>query len=480
MPHQPSNPNLQPDYWRSQVESIFQAGVDAVDPARLVENAVIQDHLNDKETRGFVVVGAGKAGAAMAQGLARGLAKLANHDPKDHSGPAKFPCRGLVLVPKGSECQLGDIEVRAVRPSASNLPTPAAHNGTLELLRIVQTKKPGERIIVLLSGGASALTPAPVDKITLEEKLETTKLLGQSGATINQLNGVRKHLSLFKGGGLLKAIGHHADSPAVLTYILSDVVGDPLDVIGSGPTVADESCFADCIADCQKLGVWDRLPRAVRDHLAKGAQTPSLETLKSTPYWAINRVLGSNRIALEACAVRAKQLGMRVLNLGSFFEGDALSLANFHTDLIRGLLADPNHFTPVDGNTLTASPLCLLSGGEATMRLCPNPGPGGRNQAFALEMLLRLREKDSGKICLLSAGTDGEDGPTTAAGGWVDQQAKEKLTLWMKEHPAEAKIGLASQSSFTLLSHANALFSPGPSGTNVMDVRVGVLIPENL
>jgi len=114
------------------------------------------------------------------------------------------------------------------------------------------------------------------------------------------------------------------------------------------------------------------------------------------------------------------------------------------------------------------------------MRLCPNPGPGGRNQAFALEMLLRLRENEVRRICLLSAGTDGEDGPTTAAGGWVDTEAKENLTRWSEANPVEAKIGMDSQSSFTLLGHAKALFRPGPTGTNVMDVRIGVLIPENL
>lgn len=470
MPHLESKFPLHPDSWRSKVESIFRAGVEAVDPAKLVKNAVQKDLMEDKGSKGILVLGAGKAGAAMARGLVRGLAEL----------PIRFPCRGLVLVPQGSECQLDDIEVRAVRPAASNLPTPEAHKGTLELLKLAKSKKPGERVVMLLSGGASALTPAPVDGITLEEKLQATKILGQAGATINQLNGVRKHLSLFKGGGLLKAIGPQPDSARVLTYILSDVVGDPLDVIGSGPTVADEHHFADCVADCQKLGVWESLPESVRNHLLAGEKDHALETLKSTPHWINNLVLGSNRIALEACKAKAIGLGMNVLCLGSYFEGDAVALAGFHTDLIRGLLADPNTFTHGDGPTTGIRPLCLLSGGEATMRLCPNPGPGGRNQAFALEMLLRLREKEVRRICLLSAGTDGEDGPTTAAGGWVDTEAKENLTRWSEANPVDAKIGMDSQSSFTLLGHAKALFRPGPTGTNVMDVRIGVLIPENL
>ena len=456
--------------WRSTVESIFRAGVEAVDPAKLVEEAILKDLAGNKATKKIVVLGAGKAGSAMARGLVRALERE----------PGKVGCRGLVLVPQGSECQLNGIEVRAVRPAASNLPTPEAHKGTLELLELAKSIQSGERVVMLLSGGASALTPAPVPGITLEEKLQTTKILARAGATINQLNGVRKHLSLFKGGGLLKAIGPQPDSAPVLTYILSDVVGDPLDVIGSGPTVADEHQFADCVADCQQLGVWDALPESVRNHLLSGEKDPSLETLKSTPPWVKNLVLGSNRIALEACKAKATQLGMDVLSLGSCFEGDAVALAGFHTDLIRGLLADPNTFSRGDVPGSQPRPICLLSGGETTMRLCPNPGPGGRNQAFALEMLLRLKENETRRICLLSAGTDGEDGPTSAAGGWVDLAAQGNLNRWISKHSTEAKIGMDSQASFTLLGHAHALFSPGPTGTNVMDVRIGVLIPENL
>ncbi len=446
---------------RSNLEAIFQAGLVAVDPQKLVKNAAIRDLLGPRPPKGVLVLGAGKAGASMARGLTEALF-------------GHLSCRGLVLVPAGSEGNFGKVEVRAVRPAASNLPTQKALDGTLELMQLAATVNPWEQVVVLLSGGASALTPAPVAGVTLEEKLQTTKLLANAGASIHQLNGVRKHLSRFKGGGLLQAFEPTPPPFSLLTYILSDVVGDPLEVIGSGPTVADPSTFAQCIADCQKLGVWELLPQTVLKYLGQGDSKQ--ETLKQTPPWAINEILGSNRIALEACASKAHEMGWETINLGSAFEGDTLALASGHLEILRNIRQ--RSFPGI--SQTNQRPICLLSGGETTMRLVANPGPGGRNQAFALELLLSLGQAEVNHLCLLSAGTDGEDGPTSAAGAWVDEQAWQSLKGWSNDHPREAERLLSTQSSNLLLGHAHALFAPGPTGTNVMDLRLGVILQKSL
>ncbi len=446
---------------REVIEWIFQAGIDAVDPQKLVKNAITRDLLGPNQPQGVVVLGAGKAGAKMARGLVEGLW-------------GKVPCRGLVLVPSGMEGLFGNVEVRAVRPGASNLPTQKALEGTQSLLDLARGVNPMEQVVVLLSGGASALTPAPVFGITLEEKIQTTSLLASAGASIQQLNGVRKHLSQFKGGGLLQEFCPAPPQFPLIAYILSDVVGDPVEVIGSGPTVADSSTFAQCISDCQSLGVWDQLPKAVQDYLGKG--NFKNETLKQTPPWVNNQILGSNKIALEACSQKARSLGFKTIQLGSGFEGDSLALARDHLEIIRSIRQ-----RSIEGNFKAGTrPICILSGGETTMRLVTHPGPGGRNQAFALELLLALGCEEVKRLCLLSAGTDGEDGPTTAAGGWVDAMAWQKLHDWVDRNPQKAEQLLASQSNHQLLEYAGALFSPGPTGTNVMDVRLGVFLQESL
>ena len=446
---------------RTVLTGIFQAGLDAVDPQKLVKNAVIRDLLGSRQPKGVLVLGAGKAGAGMARGLVEALG-------------GQISCRGLVLVPTGSEANFGNVEVRAVRPAASNLPTQKAFEATLELMNLAQTVNPWEQVVVLLSGGASALTPAPVAGVTLEEKIQTTTVLANAGASIHQLNGVRKHLSRFKGGGLLQAFNPNPPLFPILGYLLSDVVGDPMEVIGSGPTVADPSTFAQCIEDCQKLGVWEQLPLAVQKYLGQG--NSKRETLKQTPAWAENKILGSNKIALESCAKMARSLGLETILLGSNFEGDTNALAQIHLEIFRSIRQRTFEGVP----KTNTRPICLLSGGETTMRLVPHPGPGGRNQAFALELLLGLGRDEVNNLCLLSAGTDGEDGPTNSAGGWVDGLAWEKLHEWRKGHPMESQNLLATQSNNLLLGHAQALFAPGPTGTNVMDVRIGVILQESL
>jgi len=455
---------------REAAAAIWQAGVAAVDPRLLVRDFA-RGHLAPayecESVESVLVLGAGKAGRAMVEGLQEGL-------------PPHMTQRGLVLVPQGGEGQFGQVEVRAVRPAGINLPTAEAMRGTLAMLDLAAACQAHERIVVLVSGGGSAITPAPVAGVTLEEKIATTRLLAQAGADIVQLNTVRKHLSRFKGGGLIARIGQsplgiearNAGShpvgqtvPKVSALIISDVVGDPLETIGSGPTVADPSTFADSVACGRDLGVWDKLPESVRRYLERGLRGESNETLKSLPGWVENAVLGSNRIALSAAQSEARKRGWKTLNLGSFFEGDTRALAAFHLALIRSIRrGEPQE-----------PPLCLLSGGETTVKLGPDPRPGGRNQEFALTLLRQLHPDEAGGLCLLAAGTDGEDGPTNAAGGFVDAQAK---AIWQRRWGQDRPRMQARVDCFdnhALLGELDALFSPGATGTNVMDLRVALI-----
>lgn len=446
---------------RDEAAAIWSAGVAAVDPGKLVRDhsqTSLASRLMEEKVEEVLVLGAGKAGQAMARGLREGL-------------PRSIRLKGLVLVPEGGQCQVDGVEVRAVRPPGANLPTPLAMAGTLEMLGLATRALPGQRVVALVSGGASAMTPAPVDGITLEDKLTTTQVLSRSGADIHQLNTVRKHLSRFKGGGLAAAVarsplgGLSAMGSRLFALIISDVVGDPLEVIGSGPTVADPSTFADCLDICQTLGVWQELPASVRTHLEKGFSQPVQETLKVMPTWVENSLLGSNRHALQTAADFARGKGWPVLNLGPFFEGDTRSLAAFHLALFRSIRQGLPQSPPV----------CVLSGGETTVKLGPNPGPGGRNQEFALSLLRTLKKEETSGFSLLAAGTDGEDGPTPAAGGFVDTQAWDALDRFKRSDPASFHSLLAHDENHAILKECQALFQPGPTGTNVMDLRVGLL-----
>lgn len=446
---------------RSEAIAIWKAGVVAVDPVRLVrefaQTQLVPSFAKEKINK-VLVVGAGKAGFAMAQGLKEGL-------------PPSVDQRGLVLVPQGSAGQLGNVEVRAVRSAGVNLPTPEAMQGTLEILDLAANCPKNERIVVLVSGGGSALTPAPVSEISLEEKLQTTRILSQAGADIVQLNTVRKHLSRFKGGGFISQVTRsplaqlRGAAPRVYSLIISDVIGDPLDVISSGPTVDDPSTFADSITICKSLGVWEELPPRVKKYLSSQFGKSDKETLKQIPRWVQNTVLGSNRVALMASQIEAEKRGWPVLNLGSFFDGDTRALSSFHLALLRSIR---------QGQPLPP-PVCILSGGETTVRLGPNPGPGGRNQEFALSLLQTLKPEEAKGLCLLAAGTDGEDGPTPSAGGFVDAKALAQWqSIWNLEG-SRVKGALDRNENHALLKELGALFSPGPTGTNVMDLRVGLV-----
>lgn len=376
------------------------------------------------------VVGAGKASRGMAQALARLLGRRL-------SG-------GHVNVPDGN-----DAPVRHVTLQASSHPVPDARGeeGARRILEIAQSAGPSDLLLCVISGGASALLPSPSPPLTLEQKQEITRKLLASGATIHELNTVRKHLSGMKGGQLAAAA-----APATLvTLILSDVTGDDLATIGSGPTVPDPSTVEDARRILDRYGIPEP-PGALHETPKPG--DPVFSRVQ-------NLVIGSNRLALDAAARRAKELGYRTLLLSSFIEGETREVAKVHAAIAKEILANgrPLH-----------RPACILSGGETTVTI-RGSGKGGRNQEFVLAAALALEGFTPAVI--FSGGTDGIDGPTDAAGAYVDSST---LTRARGLHLDPQKY-LDDNDSYHFFEPLGALIKTGPTGTNVMDVRI-LLLPD--
>lgn len=314
-----------------------------------------------------------------------------------------------------------------------------------ELLRELNAR---DLLIVTVSGGASALLSAPAEPITLAAKQKTTGLLLRAGADIFQLNAVRKHLSFLKGGRLA-ALAYPA---TVLSLLLSDVIGDPLDVIGSGPTAPDPTTFAEAIQVLEKFKVIARTPKVVLDLLRKGTRGEIAETPEpGDPLFenVYNIVAGSNALALKAAARQARALGYRPRILSSTVSGEAREVARTHAAMLREV----------------SHPTCLLAGGETTVAV-KGKGKGGRNQEFALAAAIEMDRLPG--VLVLCAGTDGTDGPTDAAGAI----ATGKSIARAKRLGLDPAKYLANNDSYTFFSKLDDLVKTGPTGTNVMDIEI--------
>jgi hydroxypyruvate reductase/glycerate 2-kinase len=440
---------------REHARAIWQAGVDAVAAGRLVRRALSVRgnalHIGDVRLplsgiRSIAVVGAGKAGAAMGQAVEAALGHRIARAKRLH---------GCVNVPDRSIVPLDYVQLHAARSAPDNKPTEAGVEGARRIGSIVESLGPQDLALCLISGGGSALLPAPAPGITLAEKQIVTSLLHASGATIVEMNAVRKHLSELKGGGLIRRF--HGKWLASL--IISDVVGDPLDVIASGPTAADQSTYQQAIAVLRGRGLWSRAPRSVRHRLQGGAAGKFPETLKQLPANVTNAVIGNNATALSAAAKVARRLGYRVLNLSSFIEGETRQAAIVLAGIVRGIREQHWPFAP---------PACVLSGGETTVTLDAGSGLGGRNQEFVLSALNHLGYAGLSNAVILSGGTDGEDGPTDAAGAIGDQQ-----TLWQaQQRQLEPAQFLERHDSYHFFDACGGLIKTGLTNTNVMDLRV--------
>jgi len=428
---------------RSQALRIFQAAVRAAAPreavlrhVRLSRNTLLagRKHYRLNAFRNVYVVGAGKASARMAQAIERLLGKRI-------SG-------GLINVKYGHAARLGRIRINECGHPIPDANGQAAAQRIAEILRQAGSE---DLVICLISGGASALLPLPAAPVTLEDKQATTRLLLESGANIHEMNCVRKHISGVKGGQLAK-LAHPA---AVLTLILSDVVGDDLDVIGSGPTVPDRSTFADARNIIQKYGLEQRIPPAVRERL--GNDVP--ETPKpGDPIFAKvqNLIVGSNSLAVDAAARQARALGFHTVVLSTFLEGEARQIARVHAAIAKELRASGRP---------AKLPACVISGGETTVTIRGN-GLGGRNQEFALAAAMNIAGLEN--VVILSGGTDGIDGPTDAAGAIADGTTVARAEAWGC-HPAEF---MANNDSYHFFERLGDLIKTGPTETNVADIQI--------
>lgn len=436
--------------------AIWKAGVAAVQPRALVRRhvAVRGDTL---EIAGeplalapgarLIVTGGGKASAAMAEALEEVLPE---------AWLAQGRVTGVVNVPEDHVRPLRAIRLHAGRPAGSNTPTAEGVRGTEEQLHLLSTAGEQDVALCLISGGGSALLPAPVEGITLADKLVTTRAMLACGATIGEMNAVRKHLSRYKGGGAARAF----TGRLLASLILSDVVGDPLDVIASGPTAADPTTFGDALAVLRRHGIEEAVPASVCAYLAAGAQGEHPETASALPDSCRNVIIGSARTALDAAADRAHGLGYDVLDLGGYVEGDTREVARALAGVLRSMARDQR---PLPG------PACVISGGETTVKLGPDSGKGGRNQEFVLALLSALEgTPELERLTLLCGGTDGEDGPTDAAGALA---TADTLSL-ARDLGLDPEHALTRHDAYPFFAATNALLKVGLTGTNVMDLRI--------
>jgi hydroxypyruvate reductase len=354
----------------------------------------------------------------------------------------------IVVAKHGHTGPLRDsVAIEAGHP----IPDAAGENAANKVRNLLGNLKTRDLLLVAISGGASAILPAPAGPITLNAKQNTTDLLLRAGANIHELNAVRKHLSFLKGGRLAKLA-----SPAkVVSLLLSDVIGDPLDVIGSGPTAPDESSFGDAIAVLERYDLLERVPRTVRSYLEAGVKGQIEETPKpGDPVFdnVRNLVVGSNRLALEAAQREALTLGYEAQILSSVVEGEARDVGVECANSLRTISRD-------------GRPRCVLTGGETTVTV-RGAGKGGRNQELALAAAIEISGLEN--VAVLSAGTDGTDGPTDAAGAFASGSTvtrAAKLGINAQEH-------LMHNNAYPLFEALGDLIRTGPTGTNVMDIQI--------
>jgi glycerate 2-kinase len=435
---------------RADAISIFRAGLEAarageavrrnVKPRRSKLDIGSDCSISVRDFQRIYVIGAGKAGAEMAAALEQQLGTQHIED-------------GVICVkyghvhPKSKKIRL----VECGHP----IPDAAGQKGAEEIEALLRSLTGRDLVFVLISGGASALMPAPPSDISLKDKQKTTSVLLKAGADIFELNTVRKHLSNLKGGRLA-ALAYPA---TVIGLVLSDVIGDRLDVIGSGLTAPDQSTFGDALRVLAKHSATTQVPRSVLAHLLSGAKGHVPETPKPGDFIfssVHNVIIGSNRLALRAAANRAEELGYKALILSSSIQGETKEVARVHCEILREVVANGS---PI------GSPACLLSGGETTVTV-RGRGKGGRNQEFALAAAIALADFD--KAIALSAGTDGTDGPTDAAGGIADSTSEARAS----KLGVDLRKSLGANDSYTALAKLGDLLKTGPTGTNVMDLHI--------
>ena len=438
-------PDVSGDSRRAQVLDILGAALDAVDPAEAVRRAMSLDgdtlHVGDAvfdlgQTRRVLVVGGGKAGAAMAQAVEEILGERIT--------------AGWINVKTGYTAPTCRI---TIHEAGHPLPNAAGNAGTRAIVDLLHDTTTADLVICLISGGGSALMTLPVEGISLAALEVLTDAMLASGMPIQEINTVRKHLSQVKGGQLAR-LAHPA---AVVALVLSDVVGSPLDVIASGPTVADTSTYWDALEALRRFDVFDTAPLDIRRHLEAGDAGKIAETPKpGDPI--LERVhtliVADNARAAEAAQRRAETLGFHTLLLSTYVEGEARDVAAVAAAIGKEI-ASANRPLP--------RPACVLMGGETTVHV-RGKGKGGRNQELALAAALAIQ--GWGNIVIASLATDGSDGPTDAAGGVVDGTTVERgAALGLA-----ARAALSANNAYPYLDQVGDLIVTGPTNTNVNDL----------
>jgi hydroxypyruvate reductase len=434
---------------RRAARDILAAGLEAADPARLVRRhlRVDDDSLSVagvrhrfRKGRRLVLIAAGKAAGTMARAAEEVLGDRISE--------------GLAVDIAEPRPPLARTRVRVARHP---LPDRRGLLAAAEVETLARGLGQDDLLLLLISGGASALLPAPVAGISLDDKVAVTSQLLRAGATIGELNTVRKHLSRLKGGGLARA----AWPARVVCLVLSDVVGDDLSTIASGPTVPDPTTYAEALDVLRRRQVLSALPRPVRRHLEAGAagKVPETPKPKDRVFRRVRtRIVGSNRWTVEAAANEARKLGLRALTLTTFLEGEAREVARALVSVLREC---------VESGTPGEPPVCLLAGGETTVTV-RGDGMGGRNQELVVAAAEPLGALAAHAV-VASLATDGIDGVSGAAGGIVDQDSAKRAAQLGLAPPA---VFLDASDSAGFLAPLGDLIVTGPTGTNVVDLTI--------
>ncbi|MDO9566128.1 MAG: glycerate kinase [Candidatus Desulfaltia sp.] len=432
---------------RKDAEKIFYSGLRAVNPGLAVKRycKLENNHLfvadlsyDLSEYKNIFVIGAGKATAPMAAEIENILGSRVT--------------KGIINVKYGHTSKLARIKLIE---SGHPVPDKNGRQGAEAIIDLANNAGEDDLVLCLISGGGSALLPLPCPGITLKDKQDTIKILLSCGAAIHEINALRKHVSMIKGGRLAQA----AHPASLVSLILSDVVGDNPDVIASGPTVPDSSSFDDCMKIIDRYNIREKLPKPVVKHIKEGISGMVPETPKAgDPVFekAQNIIIGSNIEAISAAKKKSKSLGYNTIVLSSMIQGDTTHVAHVHSAIAGEIIKTGN---PIP------SPACILSGGETTV-IVSGKGIGGRNQEFALAAAIDIAGAKN--IVVLSGGTDGTDGPTDAAGAIADTNTLSRA-MAMGLNPGYF---LANNDSYHFFQKLGDLLITGPTNTNVMDLRI--------
>jgi glycerate 2-kinase len=434
---------------RKTVLELLNVGINSVLPKNLIPQFVRRDghKLIFKEiifeltsNTNIFVIGAGKASGAMAEQLEHLLGSSITN--------------GFVNIPEGTKNQYSTRKIQ-LNEASHPIPSRSGMHGAQKMVELIQSSQETDLIIVLLSGGASALLPLPVAIITLDQLQLLNKSLIKSGATIQEINTVRKHCSRIKGG-LLSKIGYPA---TIVTLILSDVIGNPLDSIGSGPTVPDPTTFQQSIEILKKYSLWDTIPETIRHYLQKAQNGSVPETPKPNDeifQKTHSVIIGDNRAACESIQQAANQRGFETLLYSSEITGEAREIGKKLLHLIKEERSKPI--------SKSAKPLIIIGGGETTVTV-RGEGMGGRCQEMGLSIIAEF--ENFSDTVFAAIGTDGIDGFTDATGIIID----ERSANLMKNKELNWKNYLDENDSYNFFKQlGDSLIFTGPTGTNVNDL----------